>query len=64
MMGELTDGEPMFAGDSDIDQLERIQRMQGRLTAAQVPPLALRTLSNGGVTGGNWRVIYDREIAN
>jgi serine/threonine protein kinase len=34
-MGELTDGEPMFAGDSDLDQLARIQRMQGRLTPAQ-----------------------------
>jgi len=35
LMGELIDGEPMFAGDSDLDQLARIQRMQGRLTAAQ-----------------------------
>jgi serine/threonine protein kinase len=35
LMGELTDGEPMFAGDSDLDQLARIQRMQGRLTTAQ-----------------------------
>jgi len=32
LMGELTDGEPMFAGDSDIDQLMRIQKMQGGLT--------------------------------
>ena len=32
LMGELTDGEPMFAGDSDIDQLMRIQKVQGGLT--------------------------------
>ena len=32
LMGELTDGEPLFAGDSDIDQLMRIQKVQGGLT--------------------------------
>jgi hypothetical protein len=29
LMGELTDGEPLFAGDSDIDQLHRLQRCIG-----------------------------------
>lgn len=48
LMGELIDGEPMFAGDSDLDQLARIQRMQGRLTAAQ-EALFLRNPSNAEV---------------
>ena len=29
-MGELVDGEPLFAGDSDIDQLYKIQKIQVR----------------------------------
>jgi len=33
LMGELVDGDPLFAGDSDIDQLHRIQRIQGNLTS-------------------------------
>ena len=28
LMGELVDGEPLFAGDSDIDQLYKIQKIQ------------------------------------
>lgn len=28
LMGELIDGEPLFAGDSDIDQLYKIQKIQ------------------------------------
>ncbi|GMH40119.1 hypothetical protein BSKO_08023 [Bryopsis sp. KO-2023] len=31
LMGELLDGEPLFAGDSDIDQLYRIQQILGSL---------------------------------
>lgn len=30
LMGELIDGEPLFAGDSDIDQLYKIQKIQVR----------------------------------
>ena len=29
MQGELVDGEPLFPGESDIDQLYRIQQMLG-----------------------------------
>ncbi|CAG9467123.1 unnamed protein product [Pedinophyceae sp. YPF-701] len=29
LMGELTDGEPLFPGDSDVDQMHRIQQMLG-----------------------------------
>lgn len=29
-MAELTDGNPLFPGDSDIDQLYVIQKMIGR----------------------------------
>lgn len=35
LMGELTDGEPLFAGDSDLDQLYRIQQVLGPMTAEQ-----------------------------
>jgi len=33
IMGELTDGQPLFAGKSDVDQLAVIQRILGPLTA-------------------------------
>ena len=29
IMGELTDGQPLFPGDSDIDQLYVIQKLLG-----------------------------------
>lgn len=35
LMGELIDGEPLFAGGSDLDQLHKIQKMQGRVTRDQ-----------------------------
>jgi cyclin-dependent kinase-like len=28
-MGELSDGQPLFPGDSDIDQLYIVQKMLG-----------------------------------
>jgi hypothetical protein len=28
LMGELLDGEPLFAGDSDLDQLYRVQQVR------------------------------------
>ena len=31
IMGELTDGEPLFPGDSQIDQLYVIQKILGAL---------------------------------
>jgi cyclin-dependent kinase-like len=34
-MAELMDGQPLFPGDSDIDQLYIIQRLLGPLTAEQ-----------------------------
>lgn len=48
LMGELSDGEPMFAGDSDIDQLMRIQKVQGQLTPTQ-SALFRKNPSNSGV---------------
>jgi len=48
LMGELTDGEPMFAGDSDIDQLLRIQKVQGLLTP-EMAALFRHNPSNSGV---------------
>ena len=36
LMGELYDGEPLFAGDSDMDQLIRIQQLQGRITTTHL----------------------------
>ena len=35
IMGELYDGQPLFPGESEIDQLYIIQRMLGPLTAEQ-----------------------------
>ncbi|GFH27189.1 protein kinase domain-containing protein [Haematococcus lacustris] len=35
LMGELMDGEPLFAGDSDLDQLYRIQTVLGPVTPSQ-----------------------------
>lgn len=32
IMGELTDGEPLFPGESEIDQLFEIQKILGALT--------------------------------
>ena len=34
-MGELVDGQPLFPGESDIDQLYIIQRLLGALTREQ-----------------------------
>jgi cyclin-dependent kinase-like len=34
-MGELVDGQPLFPGESDIDQLYIIQRLLGSLTEDQ-----------------------------
>ena len=34
-MGELVDGQPLFPGESDIDQLYIIQRLLGQLTDEQ-----------------------------
>ncbi|KAF5825873.1 kinase-like domain-containing protein, partial [Dunaliella salina] len=35
IMGELVDGQPLFPGESDIDQLYIIQRLVGSLTEEQ-----------------------------
>ena len=34
-MGELTDGEPLFPGESEVDQLFEIQKVLGALTQFQ-----------------------------
>lgn len=34
-MGELTDGEPLFPGESEVDQLYCIQKVLGRMTQDQ-----------------------------
>ncbi len=35
-MGELTDGQPLYPGESEIDQLYVIQKVNGPLTSEQV----------------------------
>ena len=35
IMGELSDGQPLFPGDSEIDQLYLIQKVLGALTPDQ-----------------------------
>ena len=35
IMGEITDGDPLFPGESEIDQLYLIQKVMGRLTPEQ-----------------------------
>ena len=34
-MGEITDGDPLFPGESEVDQLYCIQKVLGPLTAPQ-----------------------------
>ena len=36
ILGELSDGQPLFPGESDIDQLYTIQRLLGPLTPDQL----------------------------
>lgn len=36
MIGELVDGQPMFPGDDEIDQLYIIQKLVGDLTRKQL----------------------------
>lgn len=36
IMGELIDGQPLFPGESEIDQLYLIQRVLGPLTSQQM----------------------------
>lgn len=35
IMGELSDGQPLFPGESEIDQLYVIQKVLGPLTSEQ-----------------------------
>ena len=35
MIGELVDGQPMFPGDDEIDQIFLINKLIGNLTSAQ-----------------------------
>ena len=37
IMGELIDGQPLFPGDSDIDQLFVIQKLLGELVLCMLP---------------------------
>ena len=52
ILGELSDGQPIFPGDSDIDQLHVIQTVLGPLPQSQIEILykmvyiATRNLSN------------------
>lgn len=41
IMGELIDGQPLFPGDSDIDQLFVIQKLLGELHSALFSLLSL-----------------------
>ena len=47
--GELLDGEPLFPGDSDLDQLYRIQQIIGPLIPAH-EELFKRNPQNNGIT--------------
>lgn len=44
IMGELIDGQPLFPGDSDIDQLFVIQKLLGQLHPAYHPRLYIPVL--------------------
>ncbi|QDZ19716.1 dual specificity protein kinase [Chloropicon primus] len=47
LMAELIDGEPLFAGDSDIDQLEKIQKALGRITSKQMKMFLINPANAG-----------------
>ena len=36
MIGELVDGQPMFPGDDEVDQIHLITKAVGKLTSKQV----------------------------
>jgi cyclin-dependent kinase-like len=40
ILGELSDGQPLFPGDSDIDQLYVIQSTLGNLPHSQIEQLS------------------------
>eukprot|EP00899_Mesostigma_viride_P025298 jgi/Mesvir1/5953/Mv00712-RA.1 len=60
LLGELLDGEPLFAGESDIDQLYKIQKMQGELTPEQ-QDIFQRNPHNAGITFNMGRKVSFRE---
>ena len=47
ILGELSDGQPLFPGDSDIDQLYQIQSMLGSLPHSQIEHLSKNPKFNG-----------------
>ena len=47
IMGELSDGQPLFPGDSDIDQLYVIQRALGPVPAAMAHAFATNARYRG-----------------
>ena len=47
LMAELIDGEPLFAGDTDIDQLEKIQKALGRITSKQMKMFLINPANAG-----------------
>ena len=47
LMLELLDGEPLFPGESDIDQLHCIMRLQGAMSPGQVELFARNPLNEG-----------------
>ena len=49
LAGELRDGEPMFPGENDVDQLRLVQRCLGRLTPGQMMAFSVNP-HNAGVT--------------
>jgi cyclin-dependent kinase-like len=49
LTGELSDGEPMFPGENDVDQLRLVQRCLGRLTPGQMMAFSVNP-HNAGVT--------------
>jgi cyclin-dependent kinase-like len=47
VIGEITDGQPLFPGESEIDQLYMIQKILGPLTGTQQSLFAKNPRFNG-----------------
>lgn len=53
IMGELIDGQPLFPGDSDIDQLFVIQKLLGQLHIVDSP----LPVQSGVVSSDHWAAV-------
>ena len=62
LMGELTDGDPLFPGQNDVDQLVLIQRCVGRLTTGMYAAFELNPHNDGVAFDENDRSVPEESL--